>query len=123
MLEPSADEIRDWGNSVTQFMIEYLGGLREHPGYPHTSLREILNRACSFSFETGFCGYFRSSLCWHVCSPRPNAGSCGFRRSALFPAVRIGFVCLRCRRFLIAFLRAWLSFDERVIWYDNQLLA
>jgi hypothetical protein len=26
MLEPSADEIREWENSVTQFMIEYLGG-------------------------------------------------------------------------------------------------
>ena len=41
MLEPSADEIRDWGNSVTQFMIEYLGGLRDHPAYRHTSSREI----------------------------------------------------------------------------------
>lgn|SRR5258708_39965576 len=41
MLEPSADEIRDWGNSVTQFMIEYLGGLRDHPVYRHTSSREI----------------------------------------------------------------------------------
>ena len=41
MLEPSADEIRDWGNSVTQFMIEYLGGLRDRPVYRHTSSREI----------------------------------------------------------------------------------
>src|SRR6266478_4746823 len=41
MLEPSADEIRDWGNSVTQFMIDYLGGLRDHPAYRHTSSREI----------------------------------------------------------------------------------
>jgi aromatic-L-amino-acid/L-tryptophan decarboxylase len=41
MLEPSADEIRNWGNSVTQFMIDYLGGLRDRPAYRHTSSREI----------------------------------------------------------------------------------
>lgn len=41
MLEPSGDEIRDWGNSVTQFIIEYLGGLRDHPAYRHTSSCEI----------------------------------------------------------------------------------
>src|SRR6266481_2297134 len=41
MLEPSADEIRDWGNSVTQFMIDYLGGLRDRPVYRQTSSREI----------------------------------------------------------------------------------
>jgi glutamate/tyrosine decarboxylase-like PLP-dependent enzyme len=41
MLEPSPDEIREWGNSVTQFMIEYLGGLHERPVYRHTSSREI----------------------------------------------------------------------------------
>src|SRR5437764_11013013 len=41
MLYPSADEIRDWGNSVTQFMIDYLGGLRGRPVYRHTSSREI----------------------------------------------------------------------------------
>jgi glutamate/tyrosine decarboxylase-like PLP-dependent enzyme len=41
MLEPSADEIRKWENSVTQFMIEYLGGLRDRPVYRHTSSREI----------------------------------------------------------------------------------
>src|SRR5213593_4200025 len=41
MLDPSADEIRDWGNSVTQFMIDYLGGLRDRPVYRHTSSREI----------------------------------------------------------------------------------
>jgi len=41
MLEPSADEIRDWGNSVTQFMIDYLGDLRDRPVYRHTSSREI----------------------------------------------------------------------------------
>src|SRR6201997_2280014 len=41
MLEPSADEIRDWGNSVTQFMIDYLGGLGDRPAYRHTSSDEI----------------------------------------------------------------------------------
>ena len=41
MLEPSADEIRDWGDSVAQFMIEYLGGLRDRTVYRHTSSREI----------------------------------------------------------------------------------
>src|SRR5262245_23873000 len=41
MLEPSAGEMRDWGNSVTQFIIEYLGELRDRPVYRHTSSREI----------------------------------------------------------------------------------
>jgi aromatic-L-amino-acid decarboxylase len=44
MLEPSADEIGDWGNSVTQFMIDYLGGLRDRPAYRHTCSREIRSR-------------------------------------------------------------------------------
>jgi glutamate/tyrosine decarboxylase-like PLP-dependent enzyme len=44
MFDPSADEIRDWGNSVTQFMIEYLGGVRDRPAYCHTSSREIRSR-------------------------------------------------------------------------------
>src|SRR5215831_3880795 len=41
MLEPSADEIREWGNSVTQFVMEYLGGLRNRPVYRRTSSCEI----------------------------------------------------------------------------------
>src|SRR4051794_29430765 len=41
MLDPSADEIRDWGESVGQFIIEYLGGVRDRPVYRHTSSREI----------------------------------------------------------------------------------
>jgi aromatic-L-amino-acid/L-tryptophan decarboxylase len=41
MLEPSADEIRDWGDTVTRFIIEYLGGICERPAYRHTSSREI----------------------------------------------------------------------------------
>jgi aromatic-L-amino-acid decarboxylase len=44
MLEPSADEIREWGNSVTQFMLDYLGGLRDRPAYRQTSSREIRNK-------------------------------------------------------------------------------
>src|SRR4249920_2711306 len=43
MLEPSTDEIREWGNSVTQFIVEYLGELRDRPVYRHTSSREIRN--------------------------------------------------------------------------------
>jgi aromatic-L-amino-acid decarboxylase len=41
MLDPSADEIRDWGNSIIQFMTDYLGNLRDRPAYRHTSSREI----------------------------------------------------------------------------------
>src|SRR4029078_1086916 len=41
MLEPSADEMREWENAVTQFMIEYFGELRDRPVYRHSSSREI----------------------------------------------------------------------------------
>src|SRR5215216_6826683 len=41
MLEPSADEIREWGNAVTQFMIDYVGALRDRPAYRHASSREV----------------------------------------------------------------------------------
>src|SRR5215475_10658117 len=41
MLEPSPDDIRDWGNSVTQFMIDYLSDLRDHPAYRQSSSSEI----------------------------------------------------------------------------------
>jgi aromatic-L-amino-acid decarboxylase len=41
MLNPTPDEIGDWGNSVIQLMAEYLGGLRDHKVYRHTSSREI----------------------------------------------------------------------------------
>jgi aromatic-L-amino-acid/L-tryptophan decarboxylase len=41
MLEPSADEIRNWSNSVTQFMADYLGELRDRPVYRRISSREI----------------------------------------------------------------------------------
>ena len=44
MLEPSSDEIRDWGNAVTRFMIDYLAGLRDRAAYPHTSSREVRSR-------------------------------------------------------------------------------
>jgi aromatic-L-amino-acid decarboxylase len=41
MLDPSADEIRDWGGAVFQLMAEYLGGLRDRQVYRHMSSREI----------------------------------------------------------------------------------
>ena len=41
MLDPSADEIRAWGNSVTQFVTDYLSELRDRPVYRRTSSREI----------------------------------------------------------------------------------
>src|SRR5882724_1180097 len=41
MLDPSADEIRDWSNSVTQLMADYLGELRDRPVYRRMSSREI----------------------------------------------------------------------------------
>src|SRR5438093_5158357 len=41
MLDPSADEIRDWGNSVIQLMADYLGNLRDRKVYRHMSSREI----------------------------------------------------------------------------------
>jgi len=41
MLEPSADEIREWGDSVIEFMTDYLGELRNRPAYRHSSSREI----------------------------------------------------------------------------------
>src|SRR5205809_163609 len=44
MLDPSADEIRDWGNSVIQLMADYLGNLRDRKVYRHMSSREIPDR-------------------------------------------------------------------------------
>jgi glutamate/tyrosine decarboxylase-like PLP-dependent enzyme len=44
MLEPSADEIRDWGNSVIQFMTDYLGDLRDRGVYRHMFSRRIRDR-------------------------------------------------------------------------------
>jgi glutamate/tyrosine decarboxylase-like PLP-dependent enzyme len=44
MLDPSADEIRDWGNSVMQFMADYLGDLRDRNVYRHMSSRRIRDR-------------------------------------------------------------------------------
>src|SRR5881396_928285 len=41
MLDPSADEIRDWGNSVIQLMADYLGDLRDRRVYRRRSSREI----------------------------------------------------------------------------------
>src|SRR5437868_15361116 len=44
MLDPSADEIRSWSNSVTQFMADYLGDLRDRGVYRHMFSRAIRNR-------------------------------------------------------------------------------
>jgi aromatic-L-amino-acid decarboxylase len=44
MLDPSADEIRNWGNSVIQLMTNYLGDLRDHRVYSRMSSREIRDR-------------------------------------------------------------------------------
>jgi aromatic-L-amino-acid/L-tryptophan decarboxylase len=44
MLDPSANEIRDWGNSVIQLMTDYLGDLRDRRVYRHMSSREIRDR-------------------------------------------------------------------------------
>src|SRR5881296_3771237 len=44
MLDPSADEIRDWGNSVIQLMSDYLRSLRDRKIYGDFSSREIRDR-------------------------------------------------------------------------------
>lgn len=44
MLDPSADEIREWGNSVIQFMTDYLGNLRDRGVYRHMFSRRIRDR-------------------------------------------------------------------------------
>src|SRR6516164_2468691 len=44
MLEPSADEIRDWGDSAVQFMVDYLGDLHDRGVYRHMSSRRIRDR-------------------------------------------------------------------------------
>src|SRR5216110_1480286 len=44
MLDPSADEIRDWGNSVIQLISDYLRSLRDRGGYRHMFSRGIRNR-------------------------------------------------------------------------------
>src|SRR5438552_16577496 len=41
MLNPSADEIRDWGNSVIELMADYLGDLRDRRVYRQMCSREI----------------------------------------------------------------------------------
>src|SRR5438094_5387473 len=44
MLDPSADEIRDWSNSVIQLMTDYLGDLRDRPVYRRISSLRIRDR-------------------------------------------------------------------------------
>jgi glutamate/tyrosine decarboxylase-like PLP-dependent enzyme len=46
-LDPSAEEIRRWGNAAVEAISEYLGSVRDRRVYPETSAREIrekLNR-------------------------------------------------------------------------------
>ena len=48
LLDPSADEIRQWGNAAIEAMASYLGSIRELPVYPNTTsraIREKLDRA------------------------------------------------------------------------------
>jgi glutamate/tyrosine decarboxylase-like PLP-dependent enzyme len=40
-LDPSADEIREWGNAAIDAMAGYLDSIRDRPLYPQTSSREI----------------------------------------------------------------------------------
>jgi aromatic-L-amino-acid/L-tryptophan decarboxylase len=44
MLDPSADEIRDWGNSVVQLVADYLSDLRERKVYRQMTSAEIRDR-------------------------------------------------------------------------------
>jgi len=44
MLDPSADEIRDWGDSAVHFMTEYLGDLRDRAVYRRMFSRAIRTR-------------------------------------------------------------------------------
>src|SRR6201981_1561705 len=44
MLDPSADEIRAWGDSVIELMADYLGALRDRGVYRHMFSRRIRNR-------------------------------------------------------------------------------
>jgi aromatic-L-amino-acid/L-tryptophan decarboxylase len=44
MLDPSSDEIRNWGNSVIELINEYLGDLRGRRVYGHIASRQIRDR-------------------------------------------------------------------------------
>jgi aromatic-L-amino-acid decarboxylase len=44
VLDPSAVEFREWGNSVIELMVDYLGGLRDRRVYRPMSSREIRDR-------------------------------------------------------------------------------
>ena len=44
MLDPSAEELRDWGNSVIELMADYLSELRDGRVYRRMSSREIRDR-------------------------------------------------------------------------------
>jgi aromatic-L-amino-acid/L-tryptophan decarboxylase len=44
MLDPSADQIRDWGNSAVQLVADYLSDLRDRKVYRHMTSAEIRDR-------------------------------------------------------------------------------
>ena len=44
MLDPSSDEIRKWGNSIVEWMADYLGGIGDRKLYRQMSSREIQAR-------------------------------------------------------------------------------
>src|SRR5215475_7718573 len=44
MLDPSAGQIHEWGNSVLKLMADYFGGVRDRKVYPNTSSSEIGER-------------------------------------------------------------------------------
>jgi glutamate/tyrosine decarboxylase-like PLP-dependent enzyme len=44
MLDPAPNEIRDWGHSAIELMIEYLGSLRGYPIYRNMTSSEIRGR-------------------------------------------------------------------------------
>ena len=44
MLDPAPDEIRDWGHSAIELMVEYLGSLRDYPVYGKMTSSEIRGR-------------------------------------------------------------------------------
>src|SRR5262245_64787832 len=54
-------------------------------------------------------------------SPRPNSRSRRFCQGPLFPRVRV--ISFGRRRFTLRLMNAWLSFDQRVIWHDDELLS
>src|SRR5213595_3855561 len=44
LLDPSPEQIRSWAHAAVELMAKYLGTIRNRPGYPHTSSRQIRGR-------------------------------------------------------------------------------